>query len=142
MRTVPRPTTPSVSGDELAGVWRLVSYHDLDKHGARHTGPLGLAPDGLLFYAPDGHLSVTMMRTSAAQPGDQTFNSYAGTWRREGDRVIHAIRLAPDPAWVGTEQIRELVLEGDRLRLYGTALIGPPRRRVLEWHRIGWGVAD
>lgn len=142
VRTVPGSTTPSVSGDELAGVWRLVSYHDLDERGARHAGPLGLAPEGLLFYAPNGHLSVTMMRTGAAQPGDQTFNSYAGTWRREGDRVVHAIHLAPDPAWVGTEQIRELVLEGDRLRLYGTALIGAPRRRVVEWHRIGCGGVD
>jgi hypothetical protein len=139
---MPEPATPSASDEELAGVWRLASYHDLDKDGARHEGPLGPAPDGLLFYAPNGHLSVTMMRTSPAQPGDQTYNSYAGTWRREGARVIHAIHLAPDPAWVGTEQMREVVLEGDRLRLYGTALVGPPRRRVLEWHRIGWGAAE
>ncbi|RAJ43054.1 FAD/FMN-containing dehydrogenase [Kitasatospora sp. SolWspMP-SS2h] len=138
---MPQPTAPSTAGDGIAGVWRLASYHDLDQDGARHEGPLGPAPEGLLFYAPNGRLSVTMMRTGPARPGDQTFNSYAGTWRREGARVVHTIQLAPDPAWIGTEQVRELVLEGDRLRLYGTALIGPPRRRVLEWHRTEGGEA-
>jgi hypothetical protein len=98
----------------------------------------------MLFYGAAGHMSVNMMRTGrpVAPGGDddaplQAYMSYAGTWRRVEDTVLHMITVAPNPQWVETEQVRELVLTGDRLTLYGTALIGPAQRRVLVWRRIG-----
>jgi hypothetical protein len=122
---------------ELVGVWRLESFHDLDPEGRREEGPLGSAPSGLLIYSADGHVSVTMMRTGSPQPPRPDYMSYAGTWRREGDRVVHTIDIAPDPSWLGTDQVRELELRGDRLALVGSALVGPARRRVLDWRRVG-----
>ncbi|MFJ8600242.1 lipocalin-like domain-containing protein [Streptomyces shenzhenensis] len=130
--------------NDLAGVWRLASFHDVDDDGVRREGPLGPAPVGLLFYSADGHVSVHMMRTAPDQePADgpaerpsQSYMSYSGTWRRTGDQVVHTITLAPTPGWIGTDQVRELLLEGDLLTLYGNALVGRPQRRVLEWRRV------
>lgn len=128
-----------MSAADLVGAWRLVSFHDLDDEGNRHEGPLGDKPGGLLCYSADGHVSVTMMRTGpAAEP---SYMSYAGTWRREGAQVIHTITVAPDPSWLGTDQVRDMELDGDRLTLCGAALVGTPRRRTLEWHRFR-GEAD
>jgi hypothetical protein len=131
------------SETDLVGVWQLVSFHDIDDSGQKREGPLGPQPRGLLFYSANGHMSVNMMRTShPAGPDGQgerpspAYMSYGGSWRLEADRVCHTISVAPDPGWVDTEQVRELVLRGDRLTLYGTALVGPPQRRVLDWQRI------
>lgn len=73
------------------------------------------------------------MRTgSAAEPSSM---SYAGTWRRDRTQMVHTITIAPDASWLGTEQVRDMKPDGDRLTLYGTALVGAPRRRVLERRR-------
>jgi hypothetical protein len=129
-----------MSPGALVGAWRLVSFHDLDDEGNRHEGPLGNQPRGLLCYSADGHVSVTMMRTGpAAEP---SYMSYAGTWRRVGTQVVHTITIAPDASWLGIDQVRDMEPDGDRLTLYGTALAGPPRRRVLEWRRFRGEVDD
>jgi Lipocalin-like domain len=73
------------------------------------------------------------MRTeSASEPRSM---SYAGAWRQKGTLVVHTIFIAPDASWLGTEQIRDMKPDGDRLTLYGTARVGLPRRRVLERSR-------
>ena len=140
---------------DLVGVWRLISFHDVDDEGNRHEGPLGPNPGGMLFYSVDGHVSVSMMRAPQGQaagtagragtagtagragPAPQGYMSYAGTWRRSGEKVFHTITVAPDPLWLGTEQVRDLLLDGDRLTLCGNSLVGRPQRRILEWERIG-----
>lgn len=117
---------------ELAGVWRLVSFHTVDEHGAVGPGPLGETPAGLLFYSADGHVAVHMMPAA----GPPQYLSYAGTWHREGDRIVHSLTIAAEPDWLGTDQSRQLRLDGDRLTLTGTSL-STPDRRVLVWQRIG-----
>ncbi|RJQ81237.1 hypothetical protein D5S17_05720 [Pseudonocardiaceae bacterium YIM PH 21723] len=120
---------------DLIGVWRLRSFHDLDEYGGRLVGPLGEDPDGLLFYSVERHVSVTMARTDGGRGEGPDYLSYAGTWRREGNLVFHHIRFAPDPDWVGTEQVRELTLDRDLLSLTGTGL-RTPHPRVLVWQRM------
>ncbi|MFI0907262.1 lipocalin-like domain-containing protein [Streptomyces sioyaensis] len=130
-----------MTAHELVGVWRLESFHDIDSTGTLHEGPLGPEPRGLLFYSADGHVSVTMMRTGPAHPERSSYMSYAGTWRREGDRVVHTIDVAPEPGWLGSEQSRDLELDGEDLVLHGTSLVGPVQRRVLHWRRTAGDAA-
>jgi hypothetical protein len=119
----------------VLGLWRLESYYDLDDTGNRSTGPLGTAPRGLLYYGADGYMSVNMMRTEPAEAA-APYMGYAGRWRLDGGRLIHQISVCSNPAWAGTEQVREMELDGDRLTLVGTALIaGKPQRRLLNWRR-------
>lgn len=129
---------------DLAGVWQLRSFRDIDSEGVEHDGPLGPDPRGLLFYSPDGHVSLNMMRTGTTEAGtarddpqSRMYLSYAGTWRLEGNRVLHSITVAPHPRWVGTEQSRELTLDGNRLTLCGVSLSGPKRLRRVQWQRVG-----
>lgn len=119
---------------DLAGVWRLVSFHDIDDAGRASTGPLGTDPAGVLIYTEDGHVSVSMMRT---EPGPAPgFMGYAGRWHRDGDQVVHRIEVTPRPDWVGTEQTRAAEFDGDRLTLHAqTTVDGRPQRRVLVWRR-------
>ncbi len=121
--------------DHLWGSWELRSYYDIDDEDRTSEGPLGIAPSGLLIYAPRGHMSVSMMRTDAAA-GRPPFMGYAGNWRIAGDEVVHAISVCSNPAWANTEQRRRASLTGDTLTLIGAAMVdGRPQRRVLTWQR-------
>ena len=118
---------------ELVGAWRLLSYHDVDEaDGGLSEGPLGPDPRGLLIYTGSGHVSVGMMRGSGAP----SYMGYAGNWRLDGTTVVHEVRVASHGHLVGTEQVRDAVLDGRHLTLYGTAVLGARRqRRVLVWER-------
>jgi hypothetical protein len=76
--------------------------------------------------------------TPAGPPGErESFMGYAGRWRLEGDTVLHDVRVSAHPHQVGTEQVRDVVLDGDLLTLYGTRPNGDrPQRRMLRWQRV------
>ncbi|GAA4920854.1 lipocalin-like domain-containing protein [Streptomonospora salina] len=118
--------------DELVGAWRLVSFRTTDAGGG--TDPLGASPSGLLVYAATGHVAVNMMRTD--KEGGTRYMSYAGTWRREQERVVHTISVAPDRRWIGLDQVRDVELVGDRLLLSGRGPSTHAERSTLEWQRI------
>lgn len=140
--TVTRSATRPATDADLVGAWRLVSFYDFED-GVRRPGPLGANPVGLLCYEGSGHVSVNMMAGPAPTGSDTagrpvcSYMSYAGTWQRHGSVIVHRITIAAEPSWIGTEQPRELVYAGDRLVLRGNSLVGVPRRRVLEWERLG-----
>jgi hypothetical protein len=48
----------------------------------------------------------------------QTMFAYTGKYRVEGDNVTVKVEASWNPAWVGTEQVRLLKLEGDRLQVF------------------------
>lgn len=125
---------------DLIGVWRLVTYFDVDTDGATSVGPLGERPGGLLFYHACGLMSVSMMRAEPAGPPSARFMGYAGTWSLADEQVVHEVAVSSHPHMVGTRQVRDLVLDGSRLTLSGTApLPGGPQRRVLNWQRATEG---
>jgi lipocalin-like protein len=123
---------------DLAGVWRLVSYYDLDDDGLRSEGPLGPDPRGLLIYGDDGFLSVNMMRPDATSV-QIAYLGYAGTWRRSDDdetELVHRIEVCSNPVWADTEQTRRMSFDGELLTLTGTAIVaGRPQNRLLTWRR-------
>ncbi|WP_030586931.1 lipocalin-like domain-containing protein [Streptomyces sp. ADI98-10] len=123
---------PEEGAAELAGVWSLVSFDTVGEDGSVLPGPLGENPTGLLFYSADGHVGVHMMPAD----GPPAYLSYAGTWRREADRIVHRLTVAGERDWLGTDQSRQLRLDGDRLTLTGTSL-STTDRRVLVWRRLG-----
>ncbi|SUA43425.1 Uncharacterised protein [Nocardia africana] len=134
IRATARIVRPMTATD-LVGTWELVSYYDIDDADVRSEGPLGPAPRGLLIYTAQGSVSVSMMRTGdiAAAPA---FMGYAGTWRTAGKAVVHAISVCSNPAWAGTEQVRQMSLDGDVLTLIGAAQVdGRTQRRILTWRR-------
>ncbi|MBF6278119.1 MULTISPECIES: lipocalin-like domain-containing protein [Nocardia] len=124
-----------MTATDLVGTWELLSYYDIDDADVRSEGPLGPAPRGLLIYTAQGSVSVSMMRTGETTAAN-TFMGYAGTWRTAGKAVVHAIRVCSNPAWAGTEQVRQMSLDGDVLTLIGAAQVdGRTQRRILTWRR-------
>jgi len=135
----------------LVGAWRLVSWTIEYPASGRVTQPFGAAPEGLLLYSADGHMSATMQRPgrarlSRADPHAVSdaekaaafsgYLSYAGRWSVADGHVIHEVELAMNPNLVGTRQVRHVTLDGDRLELGAEeALESPGQSRR---HRIVW----
>lgn len=139
-----------LSEKDLIGVWRLISSLNVDEDGAISEGPLGPDPEGLLIYDAHGYMSVSMMRGETGLSADAhsgvagsgprrpptTYMGYSGTWRLVGEAVVHEVEVSSHRHMVNTKQLREAVLDGDRLTLRAQTLLGGQSvRRVLSWRR-------
>lgn len=130
----------------LEGAWHLVRWEI--EAGGRLTQPFGPGATGMICYTADGHMQAVIAaagRTalSSAVPrqapeGERAaaFDSYfhyAGTYEIiDGPRVVHRVTQALNPAFVGTEQVRDIDLNGADLVL--SAAEGARRHRI-HWRR-------
>jgi hypothetical protein len=139
--------------DALVGNWRLVSFESRTAGGELRY-PLGVTPVGQLLYDATGHMSAQLMDPERPRfaGGDLTRGSeaemraavrgyiaYYGTYTFDLPRglVTHHVEGALFPNWVGSDQVRHVQLESDRL-----TLTTPPMRvggkevtTVLVWER-------
>ena len=133
----------------LEGTWHLVSW-EIETEG-RRTHPFGADATGLIHYTADGGMAACIARAdrphwSTGNPRKapdaerlaafESFFHYAGTWRmaEQGGQpvVIHAVTHSLNPDFVGTEQVRNVDLQGTALTL--SAHEGPRHHR-LRWRR-------
>ena len=67
------------------------------------------------------------------------YNTYAGTYTFNGKQLITRVDSCSNPAYMGTEQVRDVGHEGELmvLRPPVRAYVGrPPEQRILYWERI------
>lgn len=128
----------------LRGTWHLVTWQ-IEVEG-RVTQPFGPGATGMILYTDDGHMSAVIAAAgrgalSAAVPrqapeGERAaaFDSYfhyAGFYEIiDGPKVVHRVTHALNPAFVGTEQVRQIALNGADLVLSA--------REGARHHRIHW----
>jgi len=141
-----------VAGD-LVGTWRLRSWESREEDGSM-LRPFGEEPVGYVVYTADGRMITTISKTGRAAIGGDvlggpaearaaafaSFISYSGTFRVEGNDVIHSVEISLFPDWVGGEQRRHVQLSEDRNRLTLSTDPMPSAGRVsrhhLSWDRI------
>jgi hypothetical protein len=146
--------TPDSLRSKLLGAWRLTGYVAEGQSGDT-VHPLGPDASGYIMYTADGHMSATIMRSdrprfassdsmastaqehAAAAAG---YLSYAGTFEVDEGAgiVIHHIKTALVPNWVGSDFKRKVILDGDKLELraLGPSIVGAEMRLVrVLWER-------
>ncbi len=130
--------TDAVTGT-LIGTWRLRSHQVEDKAAGTRSEPFGAAPSGLLVFGGDGYMSVLITADPAGAPPATPLLAYAGPYRVQSDRLVTTVEVAWVAAWVGSEQVRGLRLDGERLELttLPTTLPGgsAPLVATLVWTR-------
>lgn len=145
----------TIQSEQLHGSWVLESFVIRFADGRPDFHPFGKDAMGQLLYTPDGRMSAILARanrpriratsletTAKAPPDDKaaafdSYLSYAGTWRIEGNEVVHSVEYALSPNLVGKENRRELSFDGDRVLLtYDlSARSGINRSYILTWKR-------
>ena len=137
----------------LAGTWKLISFHSKDSSG-QTTFPFGKDAQGRLIYEPDGRLAVQVMNpnrprfasddplvTSEAEvrAAFDGYTAYYGTYSVNPDEktIVHHIEAALLPNWVGTDQRRDFEFDGKYLTLKGPLTLGGVQGVVsLVWERL------
>lgn len=142
---------------DIIGRWDIVSWLQLYDDGRREA-PLGERLEGFIRYLPpnpDGLGDMICMIAKADRPNFTTGGqwnaddaekaaaygsmlSYAGSYRIDGDAVIHAVHISLFPNWKGGDQRRKARLEGaDKLFIEARLEDGTSEARTaqLAWKR-------
>ena len=108
--------------NNLIGTWFLQEW-DCTLNGDYHNHPFGRDAQGVITYSPSGRMSAILMKAGQAQLKEANLQratdaerqhllsgyvSYAGSWRVEGDNVIHCVDFSLLPNWIGTELVRKI----------------------------------
>jgi hypothetical protein len=121
----------------LWGTWKMVSWTREIIATGECVDALGPNPVGFISYAPDHRVQVLVVgairpKPLGAVPSDldkvrlfTTMLAYAGTYTMDDEKVVHRIEASWNESWTGTEQVRSLRLEGDRLTLTAPPSIDP-----------------
>lgn len=120
--------------ERFIGTWKLVDFRLTASDGAV-TRPYGDGAKGLLIYTADGFMSAATAFPDGKGGMRPLF--YSGPFDALEDRNIHHIELSDDPALVGSDQVRLVSFEGDRLVLTASPSIagGPGTSADIAWER-------
>jgi len=139
-------------GKELYGTWRLVSFTRNVIATGQSEDAYGKAPQGFLNYSPDGRMYAIIVTDNRPKPADlakmtdqeraelfKTVLAYAGTFKVDGDQVVHNVDISWNEYWTGSTQVRNFRIEGRRLTLITGPFSRPDGRQVavsLMWEKV------
>jgi Lipocalin-like domain len=141
---------PASADDKTAivGTWKLVSVVYEDTQSKERTPVYGEHPKGIQIATPDGRWLALMTAEGRSVPKTdeeraralQTMIAYTGRYRVEDGKVITKVEAAWNEAWVGSEQVRAIRFEGDRLFIESPPmphpnLDGKSVRVIVIWER-------
>ena len=126
--------------NSIVGTWKLVAASAHDGEGNILPSPYGPKFMGRAIFNADGRMMAVLCdgRPSLPEGTPRDYASYCGNYRFDGTRLVTRVDAASDPARVGTDQVREVRFEGQRM------ILRPPPRpkgaamehRELAWERI------
>lgn len=135
---------------QIVGTWALVSVVYEDRATTERTPVYGAHPKGIQIATAEGRWLALMTAEGRGVPETdekraqalKTMIAYTGRYRVEGGKVITKVEAAWNEAWVGTEQVRAVHFDGDRLYLQSPPMPHPNIdgkvvRVIVEWQREG-----
>jgi hypothetical protein len=122
----------------IIGTWRLVEVRAFDTEGRAVQHGYGQPPMGVLQLGPDRMMAVLGDSRPPAAGENRFYTSYTGSWRFDGTTLITRVDACSDPTRLGTDQVRGVRTEGERV-----VLLPPPRmvdgvmqQPELVWERL------
>ena len=119
-----------VGTEKLWGTWRLVGFTRTITATGETIDVFGKEPQGFLTYGQDGRMMVLLVKSGRPRPDDlekmtdaqraelvKTMVAYAGTYSFDGNAVTHHIDVSANQNWTGSNQVRYVKLEGNKLVL-------------------------
>ena len=124
----------------IVGTWRLVRAEAFDTNGKPQPAPYGGAAIGRVMFTRSGRMMAMTGDGRQTHAGPvPAYNTYAGTYTFNGKRLITRVDCCSNPAYMGTEQVREVGHEGGLMVLRPPlrAYVGrAPEQRVFYWEKI------
>jgi Lipocalin-like domain len=137
----------------IFGTWKLISASATAATGKRNDSPFGTSPVGFLTYTLDGRMSAMISyggrkhlssTDSSSAPAEEqaeafrTFVSYGGRFTLLEEKVIHHVEISSIQDWVGTNLIRSIKFQRDRIVLTAPpmSVAGNLQTFELIWQRL------
>jgi hypothetical protein len=124
----------------IIGTWRLVAATATDGSGQPLPPPYGGKGMGRVTFNAEGRMMAVVCDGRPVLPPGMArdYSSYCGNYTFDGTRLVTVVDAASDPARIGSEQVRGVRFDGDRM-----VLRPPPRpsgdsvqQRELTWEKI------
>jgi len=142
-----------MKAEELYGTWRLVSNTREVLATGETTYAFGKSPHGFIHYGRDGRMMVLVVGDKRPKPKDlakvtdqervelfKTCLAYSGTYDYDGKTVTHHIDISWNETWTGTDGVREVKFEGNKLILTSRPapdfIDGKVSRAVVTWEQV------
>lgn len=120
--------------DRIIGAWELTSFTLTDADTGHVEHPLGTAPNGMILYTADGHMSAQL---ADADMGG--YMAYGGRFDvdEETSTLHHDVTIAMVPELLAQPQFRQASIAGDRLTLSATTTssTGATTHATVVWER-------
>jgi len=144
----------------LLGTWKLISITAIFPDGKIDKEAFGANPIGYITYTIEGKMMVMFSKNkrqllsgNSASPltnaihsvpieeraeAFSTFNSYAGSYSLDGDKVIHHVEIASIPNRIGKSLTRTFILKGNQVTLKTPPSRSDDTPKIFEltWERI------
>ena len=126
---------------DIIGTWRLVQATAVDGDGNPLPAPYsGDKAMGRVTFNDDGRMMAVLCdgRTDIPPDGTREYTSYCGNFTFDGRQLVTRVDATSDVDRMGTDQVRDVHFEGDRMILrppmkaYGTKV----QQRELAWEKI------
>jgi len=141
-----------MASNPLVGTWRLVSFHGKLPDGTV-VYPWGKEVAGYLNYTNAGRMTVVFQKAGRSRSGSgdlwqrtvqekaeayDTCIAYSGTYDAQGNQIIHHVEVCTFENYVGTDLVRVVELEGNRVTLTTppTPFGNAAAVAVLVWERV------
>ena len=124
----------------IVGTWKLLNATSRDAAGTARPSPYGGKALGRVIFTADGRMMPVVCDGRPELPAGvgREYNSYCGNYTFDGAKLVTRVDAASDASRIGSEQVRGVRFEGERM-----VLIPPPRRtgeseehREITWERI------
>ena len=124
----------------IVGTWKLVRASAKDANGNPLPEPYGGHGIGRLTFTAEGRMQSVVCDGRREMPPGETrdYSSYCGNYSFDGTRLVTRVDAASEPSRIGSDQVRGVRFEGERM-----ILSPPPRQtdagaqfRELAWDKI------
>ena len=121
----------------IVGTWKMVGAVARDRNGNPLPAPYGGKGMGRVVLTAEGRMmAVTCDARPELPPGtSRAYSSYCGNYTFDGARLVTRVDAASDPARIGSDQVRDVSFEGERM------ILRPPPRQTEageEYREISW----
>lgn len=146
-------TNAKSANEEIYGTWRLVGYTRKLVATGEQDEPLGKNPNGYITYSRDGRMVVLIVSGDRPKPASidkmtdaersdlfKTMVTYAGRFTFDGKTVIHHIDISANEVWTGTDQERNIKIDGNKLTIttnpQANGVDGKIGVTTLSWEKV------
>lgn len=121
--------------ERLIGIWRLVEVRARDPEGRPVASEFGPAPIGTVQFGPGRMMAALGDGRPPAEGEARFWVAYTGVWRFDGTVLSTRVDAAHPANRIGTDQVRQVRWDGDRV-----VLSPPPRmvRGVMHHLELAW----